>query len=197
MSINMTPGGIIIPFPTETIENKTIEVVHNGIAQEVTIPWWVTSPEREIEKKKLLMGQFFILRQGELGEIFRCKNCKGKHTYYTLMCVERPFDGLRQGLLAYYHNIGLAGGEKYLSTLEYQRYQEISKKVGGRNLADGHPQLARSIGTEANDYDIGALSLGLLEPITKRKAEVLAWNINLKGIKPEFRLEGLEKNGKV
>lgn len=194
-----TNDGIIIPFPAseEELQNKVIQVTYNGVIQEITIPWWVISPETEKRKRELLANQFFLLRQGELGELLKCTRCGTKHRYFTLMCIERPFDGLKEGLLAYYHHVGKYGGEKFLSSIELRRYEEIGKvvgRIGGqRDLSDGHPQTARTLKTGDNDYDIGAVSLGLLEPITARKAEALAWNINARGLKPPFRLQGLER----
>lgn len=189
-------NGIVVPFGTKPRVNKKIEVVRGGVSQEVTIPWWVTSPEQEKEKQKLLEGQFFILRQGELGEVFKCTRCGGKHRYFTLMCIERPFDGLKEGLQAYYHHVGKHGSEKFLSTLEYQRYEEIHRVVsrfGSSDLAGSHPQYARGLQTGDDDYDIGSVALGLLEPITRAKATALAWNINARGLKPPFALKGLEQ----
>lgn len=193
-----TNGGIVIPFGLR--QNVKIQVEHNGVTQDVVIPWFVISPEQEEAKKKLLKNQFFLLRQGELGEISKCRRCGKKERYFTLMCVERPFDGLRQGLLAYYHHVGKNGGQRYLSSVELQRFEEIQKIVvqGRADIGTSHPQFARTLGTGDDDFDIGAVSLGLLEPITRQKAESLAWNINLRGIKPPFKLEGLEsKNATI
>ncbi len=188
---------IIRPFGPDQhrFDNKVVQVARNGIIQEVEVPWWVTTPEIEEKKKELLASQFYLVRQGSVGEYFRCKQCNGKHDYFTLMCVERPFDGLANGLLAYFYHTGKHGGQNLLTEIELQRYEAIrSSIVNGqlRDFADMHPQTARQLDAQDNDYILGGMALGILVPITKQKATALAFNINAKGIKPKFVLKGLE-----
>lgn len=174
-------------------DDRKIMIVKQGVSKEISVPWWIIDPEIEIKRQELLSSQFFLLRQGEIGEVFRCKRCHAKHMYFTLMCVERPFDGLKEGLAAYFQHAGRNGAEMYLSTIEYQRYEAIRDVLNRPDLANSHPGMARALGTGANEYDIGAVSLGLLEPITKAKASALVWNINARGLKPPFVLKGLER----
>jgi hypothetical protein len=65
-----------------------------------TLPDFVRPPDEAEERDRLLAQRYFLVRQGSLGEIFRCRECKGKHSYLTLRCVERPFSGTGHPLLA-------------------------------------------------------------------------------------------------
>lgn len=193
-------SGLILPYqPRSNQGPKNLTLIRGNQSIDIQVPWWVQTPEQVAEAEKLKRNQFFLLRQGELGEVLRCTRCNTKHTYFTLMCVERPFDGLEDGLYAYWYHAGRYGQENFLNEVSLQRYEAIAKVLAKNpkyaDVASSHPMLAKSLGTETNDFDTGAVSLGLLEPITAAKAAALAWNINLKGLKPEFKLKGLEPNG--
>lgn len=170
----------------------------------IVLPPWLQTEEQEREKHKILASRFFLVKIGGNGDVWRCRNCKGKHRYLTLMCVEQPFSGLSRGLYAYYRTVGVHGAESYLSPSERARYRRLAEAFGPLNVPDvasSHPQMARSIGTAERDADVGALSfvatvpsstaLGLVEPIDREKARRLAARINMRGIKPAFTLEGL------
>jgi hypothetical protein len=60
------------------------------------------------------------------------------------------------------------------------------------DLATSHPFTARSLHVAERDMDWGAISLGILIPITPTKARQLAAAINSRGIHPRFTLPGLE-----
>lgn len=170
----------------------------------LVLPWWIPSPEQEAERRRILASRFFLVKIGGNGDVWRCRNCKGKHRYLTLMCVEQPFSGLTRGLYAYYRTVGIHGAESYLSQAEQRRYKRLKEAFGPLNapdVASSHPQMARSIGTAERDADVGAFTfvatvpsstaLGLVEPIDRDKAARLARRINMRGIKPAFVLEGL------
>ncbi len=184
-------------FPASNIprNNQKIILLHKGVEQEIEIPWWVITPEQIEAKKKVQESQFFLLRQGSMGEVFRCSRCKEKHKYFTLMCIDRPFDGLTEGLYAYWYHTGKHNVENFLSDVELQRYyaiREVLNKSGQYpDVATSHPRLAESLGTPITDFDAGSVALGILEPITKQKAQALAWNINARGLKPPLKLKGL------
>lgn len=189
-------SSLALPYkPGDERPNKLL-VVRGNQTIEVEVPWWVQTPEQTLEAEKLLANKFFLLRQGEMGEVLRCKRCNTKHTYFTLMCVERPFDGLKEGLYAYWFHAGRYGTKNFLNDVSLQRYEAIASVLSKDypDIAAAHPQLAKKLGTEEEDFDVGTVALGILEPISREKAEALAWNINLKGIKPPFKLKGLQKD---
>ncbi len=185
---------IILP---DSSVGSTVEVVSpKGHKLAVAIPGFLPTKEYLDLRRKILSSQFFLVRQGgKLGEILRCGRCKGKHKHLTLMCVERPFDGLRNGLFAYYQTAGRTGAENFFSPEEMDRYEAIRKAlhIGTDDLAKSHPRFARSLNVPEGDIDIGAIAVGILEPISKAKAKALSWTINARGIKPKFVLEGLRK----
>lgn len=187
-------NGLILPFVSK--ENHMLSVVRDGQQIDIEVPWWIQTPDQVAKREQILQNSFFLLRQGELGEVLRCTRCNTKHQYFTLMCVERPFDGLKEGLYAYWYHAGRYGTENFLSKVSLQRYEAITKVLSKDypDIAAAHPQTARTLKTEDEDFDIGTVALGILEPISKQKAEALAWNINLKGIKPPFVLKGLQKD---
>lgn len=193
-------SGLAVPYDlTTAIKRRSVLAaveLPNGNQEEVVIPWWVISPEQEEAKKNLLESQFFLLRQGSIGEVLKCSRCGSKHRYFTLMCIERPFDGIHEGLHAYWYHAGRHGAENFLTEVELQRYEAIERvlnKTGTPDLASRHPETAKQLQTQENDFDAGTVALGLLEPITMEKARALAWNINAHGLKPPLRLRGLEQ----
>jgi hypothetical protein len=159
------------------------------------LPWWMPSPEAQLERERILASRYFLVKIAGNGDVWRCKRCHAKHRYLTLGCVEQPFSGLTGGLWAYYRTVGLHGAEAFMSPGERARYARMRELLGavGRapDLATSHPQMARAIATPEGDADIGAVALGLLEPIDRRKAQQLANAINARGVKPPFRLVGL------
>lgn len=196
---NPNAAGLLVPYDiSKAREKRNLKIaiqLPNGNETELTVPWWVISPEQEQEKQRILESQFFLLRQGALGEVFKCKNCGGKHRYFTDRCIELPFSGLTQGLYAYWYHAGRYGAENFLTEVELERYEAIQAALSRSvpDFASSHPEMAKKLGTSERDFDAGTLALGLLEPITKEKAAALVWNINAHGRKPPLRLRGLEK----
>lgn len=183
---------IILP---DSSVGSTVEIVSpKGQKLAVAVPGFLPTKEYLDKRRKLLAAQFFLVRQGgKMGEVLRCSRCKGKHRHLTLMCVERPFDGLKNGLFAYYQTAGKSGAANFFSPQEMDRYEAIQKAlgIGVKDLAESHPRFVRDLKVAEGDIDIGAIAVGILEPISKAKAKALAWNINARGLKPKFMLEGL------
>jgi hypothetical protein len=180
---------IIIPgaAPTPAPASDTIE-----------LPWFVPTREALKERRKILAGRYFLVRAagGPAGEIWRCGRCGGKHRYFTLMCKEQPFSGLTGGLYAFWHVVGAQGAATFLSDAQRVRLREMSKLFGpskdAPDLSTSHPETARQLATAETDADLGALALGILEPITRAEAQRYADRINAAGWRPKFTLPGLE-----
>lgn len=182
----MTPSALYVP-------SGGLATLPNG--QQIALPWFVPSPRAIKDRERLLAGQFFLVNiaRGAAGEIWRCRRCRGKHRYLTLMCVEQPFSGLTGGLYAYWHTVGAHGAEAFLTTSERARLDAIAAQInpGRADLASSHPETARAIGTGERDADVGALALGLLEPIKADKARDLVRRINMRAGGDVLTLPGL------
>jgi hypothetical protein len=158
--------------------------------QEVYGPWFAR-PAEEIEREKaLLKSQYFLVRQGELGELYRCRRCGRKHTHLTLMCVERPFSGITGGIFGYCHAGLSTGAYEHLRPEARARFERL-KDYFGPNLADEHPDMVRALGVgEKDGLGLGFL-LGVLEPLTKTQAQQRVWRINSRGLRPPLVLPGI------
>ena len=145
---------------------------------------------QQIERQRLLRGRYFFvnLRQGNLGEVFRCSRCGGKHSRLTLYCLDQPFSGLLGGLWAYTWTVGVSGASETMAPLERARYAALIELFEPRanlgdvaqiaDLADHHPQMARALAADAEPgrpgamhLDVGMVSLGLLEQIDTKEAQ--------------------------
>jgi hypothetical protein len=137
------------------------------------------NPEEAARFDALHAAEYVIVRIDGDGERWRCNRCNAKHTHFTLMCVERPFKGLRQGLKAYWANVGSARSSD-LSPSQRERLDVLAPLFGGRPipLANGHPLTAAGMDVPDRDVMVGALILGSIEPISKAKATLLASIIN-------------------
>lgn len=163
---------------------------------ELAIPWFLPSPRALKDRERILASQYFLVRcsgNSGIGEVWRCRRCKGKHRHFTLFCVERPFSGLAQGLFAYYHTIGTNGAEAFLPPAERARLEAIAKQInpGAADLATSHPNMARQMASGDRDADLGSVALGLLEPIRAEKAADLLRRINMRAGKEILTLPGL------
>lgn len=159
------------------------------------------TPEQIAERERILASRYFLVRQGSLGEIFRCRECKQKHPYLTLRCVEQPFSGAEGGLLAYYKVLGRPGAVQQMTPAERARLRQIGRIVDMvgtlPEIGAGHPDLARRA-AYANalgerDALIGSVSLGILEPIPQALAQKLLDRINLRG--GHLTVPGLSSEG--
>lgn len=166
----------------------------NDLIVTETLPWFLPTREAQVERENILRNKFFLVKIAGNGDVWKCRNCGNKHRYLTLMCIEQPFSGLTHGLWAYYRTVGLQGAENILPPSQRLRYQQLARlfAAGAPDLATSHPETARALLTNERDADVGAFSLGLLEPITKQKAQQLVHIINGRGIKPSLELQGLD-----
>ena len=143
----------------------------------------------EQERQRILAGQYFLVRiagNAGYGDTMRCGRCRRLHQYLTLMCVERPVIGLTRGLYAYYRTMSEKGVEQLLAPQDRMRINQIARVLGNqRDLAESHPYTARQLG-DLGDMDVGAIALGLLEPIQADTARRLVEKINSRGVKPTF-----------
>ena len=145
-------------------------------------------------------GTYFLVRIGGnagIGDDLICDpkrgGCGRKHQYISLRCVEQPFSGLTGGIYAYWRAIGDNGLVKSLAAPELARYDAMTNALGGiPELASAHPELARTLtrGLAPNDAQIGAIALGVLEPIPTTLARKYARRINDRGCRPKFTLPG-------
>lgn len=163
-------------------------------------PWFIPSPEALAAQRRIEAETFFLVRiagNDGIGEALRCDprkgGCGGKHKYITLRCVEQPFSGLTRGIYAYWRAVRDNGLEKSLSPAQRMRYDAMTNTVVGGlpDLGSSHPDLARRLttGLGSNDAMLGAMALGVLDPIPPTYARKLADRINERGIQPRFVLE--------
>jgi hypothetical protein len=143
------------------------------------------SAQQRRERSRLLLGRYFLvnMRLGEIGEVFRCRRCNGKHDRLTRLCVERPFSGLMGGLYAFVHTLAPAAEIGALAPEVQARASRIAALFQSDDLADRHPDLARKLASfdapaGGADLDVGMLSLGLLERIEPKDAQRLLDRIN-------------------
>lgn len=162
----------------------------------IIIPPFIQSPEQVAERDAILRGEFFLVRQGTLGELFKCTRCNRKHVYLSLMCIERPFSGVTGGLWAFFKAFGDPQTVARMQPAERRRMAQLRQLIDDDqvipDLSTSHPQLARSIHVGERDAQIGAVALGVLEPIPPTLARRLQSRINAAGIKPPLELPGLE-----
>lgn len=128
----------------------------------------------------LLASEFFLLRNDAsgTGERYRCKRCRAKHTHFTLMCVERPFD--RAGL----RNMYLTGRVTRLGR------PSPLHRLGIRDLEAQHPRTARELVPGEQGDHWFAFLLGTADPLTPRRAQELADRIRGRGA-TDFALQPL------
>ena len=149
-----------------------------------TLPEFVRSPEEAAEQDRLLAAKFFLVRQGSLGEIFRCVRCHQKHQFLTLACCERPFSGATQGLWAYLSVAGTPQAIARMTLNERARYELIRRLFNDPqpvpDLSTSHPQMARSLAVGEHDVLRGAVPLGILEEIPRALAQRFQDRVNLR-----------------
>lgn len=136
--------------------------------------------------ERLRNAQFILVRNdgGDYGERLRCQNGRSEaprygqapvslghlHTYFTYMCVERPFRGLEEGLRCWIR--ATRPGPRRSAILDGLAF-------GLADYASAHPETARAI-TPATPGTLAWYSLlvGTHEPITRERAGRLAQRIN-------------------
>jgi hypothetical protein len=148
------------------------------------------SEQQQRERTRLLTGQFFLVNMslGDVGEIFRCGRCNGKHTRLTRYCLDRPFSGLYGGLYGFVMTVQGALAAGRLPPEAVNRVDRIQRLFSGTyglpDLADSHPGLAHQLGAGGTDggvdLDVGMVSLGLLERIEVYDAQKQLDRINVR-----------------
>lgn len=159
------------------------------------------TPEQIAERERILAERFYLVKQGSLGEIFRCGLCQGKHPYLTLRCVEQPFSGVEGGLLAYVKVMGTPGVLLRMRQDERRQLRAIRKLVKSLDdmpdLSRGHPQWAQQISAAdqlgPRDGAMASIALGVLEAIPRSLAQRLLDRINGRGGK--LTVPGLSSEG--
>lgn len=128
----------------------------------------IYTPAQLAEIDRLKAAQWFLLRI-EGGELWRCRNCGGKHRYFTSLCIERPFHGLGGELYAYAKTMRQAKERIRLASPTSQPLKDLEV---------AHPALARLLAPDGYGEDVIAVALGVAEPISRAKARQLAALIN-------------------
>lgn len=155
--------------------------------------WFQPANETMAEIEKLLANSYFLVRQGdEFGERLKCPRCGLRESYITFMCVPKPITGLFGGLYAYYRAFSDARRETDASPAQLTRFQQIKQILNSMpDLSHVHPLLARKVVKDIGSGDmlLGAVSLGILEPISRTEANRLVERINERGANPRYRLD--------
>jgi hypothetical protein len=170
----------------------------------IELPWFIPTAEQIAERDRILRGQFFLVRtrgNSGIGETLRCSRCKGQHNYLTLLCVERPFSGLTGGIFAYYRTMGASGAVEFLTPVQRARFERaaqlLSEELGDvLDFGAVHPRTAAELGVPERDAELGAIALGILEPISKERARRYVDRINARGCRPKLEVPGLWEEDK-
>lgn len=153
-----------------------------------SVPWLV-EPEVAAEREAIARSTYFLVKisgNAGVGEVWRCRECKRKHAYFTRRCVELPFNGLEEALTAYWQHTGDQVRRAQLSGF-------LGLIAGLPDLATLHPEMARRLGAHPDEIALGGLALGLVEPIPKTLAQLYLNRINAGlPIDQRVHIEGLE-----
>jgi hypothetical protein len=119
-----------------------------------------------------------------------------KHGYMTLMCVERPFSGIAEGLWAYFQTVGTPEALKRMTPAEKRRLDQVTRYFAPPgdvlpDIATLHPRFARGMRVPERDALTGAVPLGILDEIPASLAQRYVTRINAAGLKPPLVLPGL------
>lgn len=157
--------------------------------------WFQPSNETMREQARLLAHSYFLVKQGDtFGERLKCTSCGLRHDYITMRCVNKPITGLAGGLFAYYRLITDLHLETELKPEQLVRFREIRSALNEMpDLSRTHPQMARQMMKDIgpSDMKLGALSLGILEPISPTEAADLVDKINERGVIPRYKLHAV------
>lgn len=173
-----------------------------ALGREIPRPWFLPDRRTLEAQRRIMESTYFLVSirgtTSPLGEWLRCDpkkgGCGGKHDYLTLRCCAQPFSGITGGLFAYWRAVGDNGLVSSLAPSERARYDALTNTLGGiPELAASHPEMARSLtrGLAPNDAVIGAVALGILEPVPYTLAKKYRDRIRARGCKPRFDLPGM------
>lgn len=158
--------------------------------REIACPRWAPSSDVVAERLRQMAAQFFLVRiagNDGLGELWRCRRCKGRHPYLTASCTERPFSGLDGALYAIYQQAGDLAAVRSLSPDQTARRDAaavIAREVVSTlpDLATTHPDWARRRAQQTQlaqfDLEVGGVIVGRAEQIPKTLAQRLLDRIN-------------------
>lgn len=145
----------------------------------------IPSAERIKRREAILASRYFFVRMagGPVGEIWKCRECGGKHRYLTLRCKEQPFSGITGGLYGYFETIKDADALGLLTPLQQRRIRRLADDLGMGDVtafARAHPDRARKVASD-RDLVMGAEVLGILEPVSRNMAQRYLDKINAAG----------------
>jgi hypothetical protein len=139
------------------------------------VPGFLEPPEVVAERERRKANSWFLLRNnGEAGERWRCSRCNGKHEYFSLQCLPRPWNGLVEALFAFIQTVP-----------DDPRVPRISMPI--MNLAERHPQTMKLLKADPEAQELFALSIGIAEPISAVRAKLFIEAINSTGLRPPLR----------
>lgn len=137
------------------------------------------TPKELAELERIKQAQFFLIRNGRADDDpVACPKCGRVEMYLTLGCIERPFNGLVEGLYAYAKVRSDDGRASRLGVL----IQDLDR---------AHPFTANKLRPDEVGEDLLAWSLGIAEPISREVAYRQAQAINDRGLDPPLVLEPL------
>jgi len=155
--------------------------------KEYAPPLWAPPVAAVMERDRMARNSYFLLRiagNDGVGEVWRCKRCKGRHSYMTASCLERPFNGLDQIVHALYQQAGDLAAVKSAGPTRRQSIKAaILRQVADvPDLGTMHPETARQKAATgqlaAFEIEIGGVRLGRVEEIPKSLAQRLLDRIN-------------------
>lgn len=137
------------------------------------------TPTELAELERIKQAQFFLIRNGRADDDpVACPRCGRVEMYLTLGCIERPFNGLVEGLYAY---------------ARVSSDRERASRLGAaiQDLEQAHPFTANKLRPDEAGEDLLAWSLGIAEPISRETAYRQMQAINDRGLDPPLVLEPL------
>jgi hypothetical protein len=173
--------------------------------REIACPRWAPSPDVIAEREKAMLGAFFLVRiagNDGLGELWRCRRCRGRHVYLTASCVERPFSGLDQVLYVIWQQAGDLAAVRQLSPHQAE-LRDVGTAIARQvvdalpDLATAHPDWAQRRARQnvlaAYDLEVSGVVLGRAEQIPRTLAQRLLDKVNtLRQSDGKLVVDGLE-----
>lgn len=124
----------------------------------------ILSPAEYQEIERIRRGRFYLVRNdGPHGERAKCGRCGSIHTFFTWMCCEQPFQGLRDALVAY-----VKVADKWTDPAANLRRNKVLEAL--HELGGSHPQTARDLAPGVPGMDALGFVIGTVEPITEAAA---------------------------
>jgi hypothetical protein len=167
------PNRLILPGDRDWTGAGDWRAAHPG-ARQVRWPGTYTRDEWNY-LRALRDSHFFLVRNdgGEYREPLICKRCGAgrpgtkAHSYFTLMCVERPFRGLEKALYAF-AKVRSDTDLKLRLLADFPEFEQ------------GHPVTARALMPKEPGEDLIGIALGTAVPISEQRAQTLTSVINSK-----------------